>query len=306
MKLAQNKETKIIQTWAKLCHAIGSTRPRKLKKEYILEKWCPENTLDQKFTKQQRPILREILVDSLEGILSPDDLPTNVTRTKEFKHLWVQVHGDIDIAGQNDFRKWADGKFNELDDELWDDLPKEYLSQLTVAYVRLNFLKSSINNIIITHQDWIKEQTSKLQKLEKLVKKNPKYFNKQHSKNLNLAKERISDAKSISNGYSRLIEDTEQHLAVITGDHLFHAQNMGANLPDYIENLSSDIVNKNLDIFNSLLEVDIHDKKGKQDKIAKKISELFDQVYSEREKLDEKRNDIHNLLKQIASIGSKL
>ena len=175
-----------------------------------------------------------------------------------------------------------------------------------MAYVRLNFLKSSINNIIITHQDWIKEQTSKLQKLEKLVKKNPKYFNKQHSKNLNLAKERISDAKSISNGYSRLIEDTEQHLAVITGDHLFHAQNMGANLPDYIENLSSDIVNKNLDIFNSLLEVDIHDKKGKQAKIAKKISELFDQVYSEREKLDEKRNDIHNLLKQIASIGSKL
>ena len=42
--------------------------------------------------------------------------------------------------------------------------------------------------------------------------------------------------------------------------------------------------------------------KGKQDKIAKKISELFDQVYSEREKLDVKRNDIHNLLKQIASI----
>ena len=246
MKLELDKEKKIIQTWAKLCPAVGSTRPGKLKKQYILEKWCPENTLDQKFTKQKRPILREILVDSLEGILSPDDLPTNVTRTKEFKHLWIQVHGDIDIAGQNDFRKWADGKIKELDDELWDDLPKEYLSQLTVAYVRLNFLKSSINNIIITHQDWIKEQTSKLQKLEKLVKANPKLFNKQHSKNLNLAKERISDAKSISNGYSRLIEDTEQHLAVITGDHLFHAQNMGANLPDYIENLSSDIVNKNL------------------------------------------------------------
>ena len=151
MKLELNKEKKIIQTWAKLCPAVGSTRPGKLKKQYILEKWCPENTLDQKFTKQKRPILREILVDSLEGILSPDDLPTNVTRTKEFKHLWVQVHGDIDIAGQNDFRKWADGKINELDDELWDDLPKEYLSQLTVAYVRLNFLKSSINNIIITH-----------------------------------------------------------------------------------------------------------------------------------------------------------
>ena len=70
--------------------------PGKNDLHYIYNSWCPEMTKDVNHLKQKRPIMKEILKQSINGTLQIDGFPNTIVNKKEFKILWNEVHGDID------------------------------------------------------------------------------------------------------------------------------------------------------------------------------------------------------------------
>ena len=86
------REIDIIRIWKKLVRRSGSKMPRKNDLHYIYNSWCPEGTKDVNHLKQKRPVLKDILKQSVNGTLQMDGFPNTIWNKKEFKILWNEVH----------------------------------------------------------------------------------------------------------------------------------------------------------------------------------------------------------------------
>ena len=296
-----NKE--IIRAWAKLCKILGAPRPKKLDEAYILHEWCPGDCHDSKKKGEQRPLLRRILVESLDGTLKTGD--DHVFRTREFDLLWTEVHGEVGKSGVDEFKAWA-GKWIEAESSLWEELGENNIARLNVGLIRLNYLQKSVSALSDSIDEWTVEYSTRLEKLSRLVEENPQFYGQREVEALALAHERMSQVESMKGGYEDMIESAEHDLAKITAETLFDSQKIEVALPDYIDTLSTESIDSNIQIFNAFLELGLNDPKGPKDRVSLEIASLFEQIRAEREGLDDSTQKIYTIIGKILELGGEV
>ena len=100
----------VLSLWKRLVVAcgVGVPKPEDLAWEKIDRVWCPEGTTDALLREQQRPELKTILRNALDGIMEERAAPGNISRMGEYKELAKKVDPYYDImVGSDDIVDWC-------------------------------------------------------------------------------------------------------------------------------------------------------------------------------------------------------
>ena len=94
----------VLSLWKRLVVAcgVGVPKPEDLAWEKIDRVWCPEGTTDALLREQQRPELKTILRNALDGIMEERAAPGNISRMREYKELAKTVDPYYEIMVSSD------------------------------------------------------------------------------------------------------------------------------------------------------------------------------------------------------------
>jgi len=280
------REIEVIRIWKKLVRRSGSKTPGKNDLHFIYNSWCPEGTKDINHLKQDRPLLKEILKQSLDGTLQAEGLSPKISKMKEFKILWREVHGDVDPVKEADLIKWMKKHINKAKEELeskWKDVESTTKRWLVTCYSRFRNLENSMGEISQEMKNWIEQYEAELDELEEFLEANIKYAKDRHREKIEIGRQRMDAASKI---YSKIPEDVEEKkelLAAELFDVLFDHKKL-KKVPAWAKKIDKITMDQKIGIMRKGIDLGVDDMIVKNDMILERLRKIFDGEFKDMEK----------------------
>jgi len=278
-----DRDIEVIRVWKKLVRRSGSKMPWKNDLHFIYNSWCPEETKDANHLKEKRPMLKEILKQSLDATLQTEGLPANIVRKKEFRILWREVHGDVDPVGEKDLMKWTKKHIHKAKESKWKDVEPTTKRWLVTCYSRFRNLENSMAEISQEMKNWIEQYEAELEELEEFLEANPKYAKKRHRKKIEIGRQRMDDASKIYAKIPESVEEKEQMLAAEVFDVLYEHKKL-KTVPAWARKIDKITMDQNIGIMRKGIDLGVDDMIAKNDMILEKLREIFDGKFKDMEK----------------------
>lgn len=276
------REIDIIRIWKKLVRRSGSKMPRKNDLHYIYNSWCPEGTKDVNHLKQKRPVLKDILKQSVNGTLQMDGFPNTIVKRKEFKILWNEVHGDIDPVKEKDLIKWTKSNLNKTKDSMWNNVNSDTKGWLLTCYLRFRNLANSMKEVRQEMKDWMGQYRAELLELEEFLEANPNYAKERHREKIKIGRQRMDDASGIYDQIPKSVDEKRELLRAEVFDVLFDHKEL-KDVPAWADKIDKEYVEKSIGMMRKGIDLGVDDLIAKNDQILESLRKIFDGQFKEVE-----------------------
>lgn len=275
------REIDIIRVWKKLVKRSGSKMPGKNNLHYIYNSWCPETTKDVNHLKQKRPILKEILKQSINGTLQIDGFPNRIVNKKEFKILWNEVHGDIDPVKEKDLIKWTKSNLDKSEAK-WKNVDSDTKGWLLTCYLRFRNLENSMDEVRQEMKDWMEQYRAELLELEEFLEANPKYVKPRHRDKTKIGRQRMDDASVLYAQIPKHIDEGRELLCAEVFDVLVDHKEL-KDVPAWADRIDKEYVEKSIGMMREGINLGVDDVLAKNDRILENLRKIFDGEFKEVE-----------------------
>ena len=161
----------VFSLWKRLVVACGVRGPRgkDLAWEEIDRVWCPEGTTDALLREQQRPELKTILRNALDGIMEERAAPGNISRMKEYKKLAKTVDQYYEImVGSDDIVDWCRREIESYQDG-YSKMSPDKQRRLRLRFRKGSYLVRDLKDSNTKLGGLIKTRRIKEDRLEKML-----------------------------------------------------------------------------------------------------------------------------------------
>ncbi len=269
------KEIEIIRAWKHLVRKSGSKMPRRNDLQYIYSSWCPDETMDVIHIREKRPVLKEMLKQSIEGTLQVEVFPIAITKRKEFQLLWREVHGDIDPVSEKDLIKWSKSNLKKTKNSMWENVDSRTKNWLVACYLRYRNLENSMNEIRIEMKGWINRYRDDLRDLEEFLEANPDLAKDRHHQKIEVGRQRMDDASEIYVQVPKYLDEKRELLRAEIFDVLFDNKEL-KDYPSWADKIDKEYVEKSVGMMRKGSELGVDDVVAKNELILEKLRHVFE------------------------------
>jgi len=164
----------VLSLWKRLVVACGvrGPGPGDLAWEEIDRVWCPSGTTDAFLREQQRPELKTILRNALDGIMEERAAPGNISRMREYKELAKTVDPYYEImVSSDDIVDWCRREIESYQ-EGYSKMSPDKQRRLRLRFRKGSYLVSELEKSSTELKGIIGKRRIKEDRLEKMLNEN--------------------------------------------------------------------------------------------------------------------------------------